>query len=61
MGLLQQTSNLGQFAGPLTTGLVIAHFGWPAAPIALIPAAAIGVAVVFWVRRRMVAVRGGPN
>lgn len=53
VGLVQQASNLGQFAGPVTTGLVVAHFGWRAAPMALIPAAAIGIAVVLALKRRM--------
>ncbi len=59
VGLIQQTSNLGQFAGPIATGLVVAHFGWQAAPIVLIPVAAIGIAVVLAVKRRMTADRGG--
>ena len=29
-GLVQQGSNIGQFAGPLCTGLIIEHFGWSA-------------------------------
>ena len=37
VGLIQQASNLGQFAGPIATGLVVARFGWRAAPIVLIP------------------------
>src|SRR5690606_29597653 len=32
IGLLQQASNLGQFAGPLTLGICVEHFGWHTAP-----------------------------
>lgn len=55
VGLTQQASNLGQFAGPVATGLVVAQFGWRAAPIVLIPAAVIGIVVVFALKRKMTA------
>jgi MFS transporter, DHA1 family, inner membrane transport protein len=32
MGLVQQASSLGQFAGPASLGLWVEHLGWPAAP-----------------------------
>ena len=41
IGLLQQASNLGQFAGPMMVGALAAHFGWPSAAFAVVP---IGVA-----------------
>jgi hypothetical protein len=33
IGLVQQASNLGQFASPVTLGLWVDHLGWQAAPV----------------------------
>jgi predicted MFS family arabinose efflux permease len=50
VGLIQQASNIGQFAGPLATGFWAAHFGWPAVPFVTIPAACLGLAVAAGIR-----------
>jgi MFS family permease len=57
VGLIQQASNIGQFAGPLATGFWAAHFGWPAVPFVIIPAACVGLAVASAIRR---AAAGAP-
>jgi MFS family permease len=57
VGLIQQASNIGQFAGPLATGFWAAHFGWPAVPFVMIPAACVGLAVASAIRR---AAAGAP-
>jgi DHA1 family inner membrane transport protein len=51
IGLVQQASNLGQFAGPLTLGLWVEHFGWHAVPVILVPAALLGFTSAFVLRR----------
>jgi MFS family permease len=48
--LIQQASNIGQFVGPLATGFFAAHFGWPAVPFVMIPAACLGLAVAAGIR-----------
>jgi DHA1 family inner membrane transport protein len=50
VGLIQQASNIGQFAGPLATGFFAAHFGWAAVPFVMIPAACVGLAVAAGIR-----------
>ena len=50
VGLIQQASNIGQFIGPLATGFLAAHFGWSAVPLAMIPAACVGLAVAAGIR-----------
>jgi MFS family permease len=47
IGLLQQASSLGQFAGPVVLGLWVEHLGWHAAPAILVPAALFGLACAF--------------
>lgn len=42
IGLLQQASNLGQFAGPMMLGALAAHSGWPAVAFAVVPVALAG-------------------
>lgn len=42
IGLIQQASNLGQFAGPVIVGMLAAHFGWSYAAFALVPIAIAG-------------------
>ena len=51
IGLVQQASSLGQFAGPASLGLWVEHFGWQAAPAILAPAALLGLACAFALRR----------
>ena len=51
IGLLQQASSLGQFAGALVLGLWVEHLGWHAAPAILVPAALFGLACAFALRR----------
>jgi MFS transporter, DHA1 family, inner membrane transport protein len=53
IGLLQQASNLGQFAGPVVLGAWVEHFGWQMAPEVLVPAALLGLAGSFIVRREL--------
>ena len=50
IGLLQQASNLGQFAGPVAVGVWVAHSGWQAAPAIVVPAAVIGLATALAIR-----------
>jgi predicted MFS family arabinose efflux permease len=51
IGLMQQASNLGQFAGPVVLGLWAEHLGWTAAPAIVVPAAVLGLAAAFALRR----------
>jgi predicted MFS family arabinose efflux permease len=51
IGLVQQASSLGQFAGPASLGLWVEHFGWLAAPAILAPVALLGLASAFALRR----------
>jgi predicted MFS family arabinose efflux permease len=51
IGLVQQASNLGQFAGPLILGLWVNHLGWQAAPVILVPVALIGLVCALVIRR----------
>ena len=53
VGLVQQGSNMGQFAGPLATGFIVAHWGWSAVPLALVPMALIGLAMSVAIARRL--------
>ncbi|MEZ5890623.1 MAG: MFS transporter [Xanthobacteraceae bacterium] len=43
IGLVQQASNLGQFAGPTALGWFVDQFGWSAAPIMTVPVALFGL------------------
>ena len=43
MGLIQQTSNIGQFLGPVAAGYFVTQFGWPAIPYLLVPMVALGL------------------
>ena len=54
IGLVQQASNLGQFAGPVVLGLWVEHLGWHAAPVILAPAALLGLACAFVLRRILI-------
>ncbi len=51
IGLVQQASSLGQFAGPAALGLWVESFGWPAAPAIVVPVALVGLACAFVLRR----------
>jgi len=51
IGLVQQASSLGQFAGPALLGLWVEHSGWQAAPAIQAPAALVGLACAFALRR----------
>jgi predicted MFS family arabinose efflux permease len=53
IGLIQQASSLGQFAGPAVLGLWVESFGWAAAPGILAPAALFGLACAFMLRRSL--------
>jgi len=50
IGLVQQASNLGQFAGPTALGWFVDQFGWSAAPIMTVPVALFGLATAALVR-----------
>ncbi len=54
IGLVQQASSLGQFAGPVVLGLWVEHLGWHAAPAILAPAALFGLASALVLRRILV-------
>jgi predicted MFS family arabinose efflux permease len=54
IGMVQQASNLGQFAGPVTLGLWVEHLGWQAAPVILAPAALLGLAAAVALRRMVI-------
>lgn len=53
IGLVQQTSNIGQFAGPIAAGIFVQIFGWPAIPLMMLPVAALGLVVAFILRGRL--------
>ena len=50
IGLVQQASNLGQFAGPVALGLWVAHFDWHSVPAIDTPAALAGLILAFAIR-----------
>ena len=50
IGLVQQASNLGQFAGPTALGWFVDQFGWSAAPVMTVPVAVFGLAMAALVR-----------
>jgi len=50
IGLVQQASNLGQFAGPVALGLWVEHFGWQSVPMIATPAALTGFVLAFGIR-----------
>jgi len=54
IGLVQQASNLGQFAGPVTLGLWVDHLGWHAAPAIVAPVALFGLASALVLRRILI-------
>jgi MFS transporter, DHA1 family, inner membrane transport protein len=50
IGLLQQASNLGQFAGPFVLGIWVDRFGWHAVPGVIAPAAWFGFLCALLIR-----------
>lgn len=50
IGLIQQTSNIGQFLGPVAAGLFVTQFGWPAIPFLIVPMVLIGLFAVILLR-----------
>jgi predicted MFS family arabinose efflux permease len=50
IGLVQQASNLGQFAGPTALGWFVDQFGWSAAPVMTVPVAVFGLVTAALVR-----------
>jgi predicted MFS family arabinose efflux permease len=50
IGLLQQASNLGQFAGPLVIGVWVQNFGWDVVPAITVPAALFGFIAALLIR-----------
>ena len=54
IGLVQQASNLGQFAGPVALGLWVEHLDWQAAPAVLAPVALVGLASALVLRRILI-------
>jgi MFS family permease len=55
IGLVQQASNLGQFAGPVVLGVWVDHLGWHAAPAIVAPVALCGLASALVLCRILVA------
>ena len=53
VGFLQQTSNIGQFLGPMIIGTFVAHYGWAAAPILLVPLACGAIAISLALRAQL--------
>ena len=53
LGMVQQASNLGQFAGPVALGLWVDRLGWQAAPAIVVPLALIGFASALVLRRTL--------
>jgi MFS family permease len=50
-GLVVQGSNLGIVLGPLLISSVVAHYGWPFAPVVSVAGALLGAAFVFALSR----------
>ena len=53
IGLLQQASNLGQFAGPALLGFWAQTFEWTSASVLITPAAIVGLAAALSIRREL--------
>jgi predicted MFS family arabinose efflux permease len=51
IGLFQEASNLGQFAGPIAIGACIEHLGWMWEPVVAVPVALAGIGLAFAIRR----------
>jgi len=57
MGLLVQTSNLGQVFGPAALGAWVDTFGWPTAPLIFVIMAIIGVVIALRLRQLLHGLR----
>jgi sugar phosphate permease len=53
LGLLNQTSNLGNLFGPAAMALMVQHFGWSRAPFLFLGVTACGLAVALMLRAAM--------
>jgi MFS transporter, DHA1 family, inner membrane transport protein len=53
VGLYQQASNLGQFAGPLAIGFVIERAGWEKVPLATVPLGMLGLGLALAIRNQL--------
>jgi nitrate/nitrite transporter NarK len=53
LGLLNQTSNLGNLFGPAAMASMVQHFGWSRAPFLFLGVTACGLAVALMLRRAM--------
>ena len=58
IGLVQQASNLGQFAGPTALGWFVDQFGWSAAPVMTVPVAVFGLVTAALVRNGSYSTEG---
>jgi MFS family permease len=61
LGLLVQTSNLGQVFGPAALGAWVDRFGWSSAPLVFIAVAVVGVAIALQLRSFLRANNGPAN
>ena len=53
IGLVQQTSNIGQFIGPVAAGFFVNIYGWPAIPFLIVPVVLLGLSAVLLLRPRL--------
>lgn len=53
LGLLNQTSNLGNLFGPAAMALMVQHFGWSRAPFLFVGVTACGLVVALMLRSAM--------
>ena len=53
LGLLNQTSNLGNLFGPAAMATVVKHFGWGGAPYLFVGVTVCGLAVALMLRAAM--------
>jgi MFS family permease len=51
IGLINQTSNLGNLVGPVALGAFVQHFGWERAPFVFVGVTIAGVTVALLLRR----------
>ena len=51
LGLIMQGSNIGQLAGPVAVGAVVAALGWEGARLILVPASLMGLTLALVLRR----------
>ena len=53
IGLVQQTSNIGQFIGPVAAGFFVNIYGWTAIPLLIVPVVFLGLTAVWLLRPRL--------